>query len=89
MPDAVSIPLASFLTEDKCLRQVEELRALFAKAGVDESIPAVLTCNSGVTASALGFALRVCGYKIEMMLYDGSWMEWADRVNEDGLIVTN
>ncbi|KAJ6002999.1 Rhodanese-like domain-containing protein [Penicillium sp. IBT 35674x] len=89
MPDAVSIPLASFLTEEKCLRQVDELRALFTKAGVVESIPAVLTCNSGVTASALGLALRVCGYNMEMRLYDGSWMEWADRVNADGLIVTN
>ncbi|KAJ6088534.1 Rhodanese-like domain-containing protein [Penicillium sp. IBT 16267x] len=89
MPDAVSIPLATLLTEDKCLRQVDELRALFAKAGVDEHMSAVLTCNSGVTACALGLALRVCGYKMEMRLYDGSWMEWADRVNEDGLIVTN
>ncbi|KAJ5560239.1 Rhodanese-like domain-containing protein [Penicillium frequentans] len=89
MPDAVSIPLASFLTEEKCLRQVDELRALFTKAGVNESMPAVLTCNSGVTASALGLALRVCGYNMKMRLYDGSWMEWADRVNENGLIVTN
>ncbi|KAJ5889608.1 Rhodanese-like domain-containing protein [Penicillium tannophilum] len=89
MPDAVSIPLASFLTEEKCLRQVNELRALFTKAGVVENKPAVLTCNSGVTASALGLALRVCGYNMEMRLYDGSWMEWADRVNEDGLIITN
>jgi thiosulfate/3-mercaptopyruvate sulfurtransferase len=89
MPDAVSIPLSSFLTDNKCLRQVDELRDLFAKAGVDENMSAVLTCNSGVTASALGLALRVCGYKMKMKLYDGSWMEWADKVNEDGLIVTN
>lgn len=89
MPGAVSIPLVSFLTEHKCLRQTDELRAIFAKAGVDENKSAVLTCNSGVTASALGLALRVCGYKMEMRLYDGSWMEWADRVNQDGLIVTN
>ncbi|KAJ5772308.1 hypothetical protein N7520_002837 [Penicillium odoratum] len=89
MPDALSIPLASLLTEDKSLRPVDELRTIFSKAGVDEEIPVVLTCNSGVTASALGLALRECGYQMDMRLYDGSWMEWADRVSENGLIVTN
>ncbi|KAJ5946115.1 Rhodanese-like domain-containing protein [Penicillium verhagenii] len=89
MPNALSIPLASILDGNKRLLPENDLRAHFTEAGVDEHLPAVLTCNSGVTASALGLALRVCGYEVKMRLYDGSWMEWADRVNEDGLIVTN
>ncbi|KAJ5295093.1 hypothetical protein PENANT_c035G01776 [Penicillium antarcticum] len=87
MPTALNIPLASILSSDKLLLPATELKTMFTNAGVQENLPAVLTCNSGVTAAALDLALGVSGFRMERRLYDGSWMEWQDRVDADGLIV--
>ncbi|KAJ5698949.1 Rhodanese-like domain-containing protein [Penicillium macrosclerotiorum] len=89
MPGALNIPLTSMLDANKVLLPTSELKKIFANAGVKGDLPAVMTCNSGVTASALILALHICGYDIETRLYDGSWMEWAIRAKDDGLIVTN
>ncbi|KAH8689083.1 Rhodanese-like domain-containing protein [Talaromyces proteolyticus] len=87
MPGAINIPLASILTSDKAILPTVQLNQVFEEAGVKEDLPVVLTCNSGVTAAALGLALQICGYNMDKRLYDGSWSEWADRATTDGLIV--
>ncbi|KAL4875121.1 Rhodanese-like domain-containing protein [Aspergillus karnatakaensis] len=89
MPSALNVPLASILGEDKVILSAEELKVLFEEAGVDGKLPVVLTCNSGVTAAALDLALQLSGYDMERRLYDGSWMEWARRAQENGLVVTD
>lgn len=87
MPSAVNVPFSSILGPDKLFLPPAELKELLTKAGVKEHVPTVLSCNSGVTATALDFALRTSGLQVETRLYDGSWSEWAKRANEDGLIV--
>lgn len=84
MPFALNVPLSSILGEDKVILPPEELKDLFQKTGVDGR-PVILTCNSGVTAAALDLALQVSGHEMERRLYDGSWMEWTRRA-EDELI---
>ncbi|KAI2831996.1 hypothetical protein CBS63078_2300 [Aspergillus niger] len=87
MPSAINVPFDSVLGLDKTFLPPAELRDQFVKWRVREDVPAVLTCNSGVTAAVVDLALRVAGLNVKTSLYDGSWSEWADRVDEDGLIV--
>jgi thiosulfate/3-mercaptopyruvate sulfurtransferase len=54
----------------------EQLRALFAAAGLDLARPVVTSCGSGVSAGALAFALHLVGHR-DVALYDGSWAEWG------------
>lgn len=87
MPSAINVPLSSILSPDKLLLPPADLKGLFTKAGVKEHVPTVLSCNSGVTATALDFALHISGLQVETRLYDGSWSEWTRRADEDGMIV--
>ncbi|GFF57745.1 3-mercaptopyruvate sulfurtransferase [Aspergillus lentulus] len=88
MPRAVNVPLAAMLEEESStFLSVEKLAEVFERAGVDGRVPLVLTCNSGVTAAALDLALGETGYKNPKRIYDGSWMEWARRVDQPELIV--
>ena len=75
MPGAVNLHYARLYREDGTYKQGENLRAVLAEAGVDPERPIVTTCGSGVTASALAFALHLLGH--EVPVYDGSWAEWG------------
>jgi thiosulfate/3-mercaptopyruvate sulfurtransferase len=58
------------------LKSVEELRTLFAEAGVVLDRPIVTSCGSGVTACAVAFAAHLIGHS-GAAIYDGSWSEWG------------
>ncbi|HXP02775.1 MAG TPA: 3-mercaptopyruvate sulfurtransferase [Stellaceae bacterium] len=60
----------------KQLKSVEELRKLFAGAGISLDKPIVTSCGSGVTACALAFGLHLIGHD-RVAIYDGSWSEWG------------
>ncbi|KAL4804575.1 Rhodanese-like domain-containing protein [Aspergillus unguis] len=89
MPSALNVPLASILGDDKVVLPEEELKSVFQNAKVDGNRPVILTCNSGVTAAAMDLALQLTGYNMERRLYDGSWMEWTRRAQEDGLVLSS
>lgn len=76
IPGALNLPFTDVLNPDGTYKSPQELRAAFTQAGVDLTRPVVGSCGSGVTASALLFALHLIG-KHDTALYDGSWSEWG------------
>jgi thiosulfate/3-mercaptopyruvate sulfurtransferase len=76
IPGAHNLPFGSLYNADGTFRSIEEIRALFAQAGIDPARPFTATCGSGVTANSLIFAAALLGQG-ENRLYDGSWSEWG------------
>jgi thiosulfate/3-mercaptopyruvate sulfurtransferase len=76
IPSARNLPSAELYNPDGTLKSRDELRRLFASAGIDPERPFVATCGSGVTASSLIFAAHLIGND-DTRLYDGSWSEWG------------
>ncbi len=78
IPGSASLPFTELLDADRRLLPVAALRARFAAAGIDGSLPVVTSCGSGLTASVLSLGLAVAGFTGHA-LFDGSWTEWASH----------
>jgi thiosulfate/3-mercaptopyruvate sulfurtransferase len=76
VPGARNAPQGEFFNPDNSWKTGDELRAVFAAAGVDLNRPMVTTCGSGVTAAVVLFGAHLLG-KEDVRLYDGSWSEWG------------
>lgn len=76
IPGARNLPFGLLYNEDGTFKPPEELRRLFAEAGLDPSKPFIASCGSGVTATSLIFAAHLLGSD-SGNLYDGSWSEWG------------
>ena len=76
IPGSRNVPHSNVFEEDGTYKSPEELRDVFAEAGVDLDKPVITTCGSGMTAAVLSFALHLAG-KDDTGLYDGSWSEWG------------
>jgi thiosulfate/3-mercaptopyruvate sulfurtransferase len=81
IPGAVNLPYRELLVDDQRFRAPDELRQVFADAGVDVGRidrPVVVYCNGGVSATAVANALALAGGP-DAAVYDGSWNEWGNR----------
>jgi thiosulfate/3-mercaptopyruvate sulfurtransferase len=76
IPGARNLPFGMIYNEDGTFKSPDELRKLFADAGIDLNKPFTASCGSGVTATSLIFAAHLLGND-EGRLYDGSWTEWG------------
>lgn len=76
IPGACNLPFATLYQPNGTFKSCEELRALFATAGIDPASPFVASCGSGVTATSLLFAAHLLGND-DAKLYEGSWAEWG------------
>lgn len=80
IPGAVNLP-SSHLTEGGLFRSPQELRLVFAVAGVTADGPrAAASCGSGITASQTVLAAEVAG--LPMALFPGSYSQWCAQGRE-------
>jgi thiosulfate/3-mercaptopyruvate sulfurtransferase len=89
MPQALNIPFTDVLNaRTKAILPPEQLKVYFDCKNIDPNSPIVTSCGTGVSAAVLDAALNEAGYSpLGRRLYDGSWTEWASRVEpEEGLI---
>ncbi len=77
IPGAKSLPYTSVYDSDGKLKSPEELKSLFAAAGVKPGDHVVAYCQVGGQSSAVVFAARTVG--IQPQLYDGSFQDWSKR----------
>lgn len=90
MPNSISLQFPDLLDpETKAFLPAKQLRKLFEQRGVKGQNPIVSSCGTGVTAAIIDTALAEAGFPDgQRMLYDGSWTEWAMRVEPgEGMIV--
>ncbi|MFS8478479.1 MAG: sulfurtransferase [Micromonosporaceae bacterium] len=80
IPTAVNVPWSKAANEDGTFKSDDELRELYAAAGVDPSKPTIAYCRIGERSSHTWFALHeLLGYR-DVKNYDGSWTEYGSLV---------
>jgi len=78
IPGAINLPRAALVDATGTILPPEQLRQLFADAGItSESPDVVFYCNGGVSASFGLLALQVAGLA-KGSVYDGSWKDWGN-----------
>lgn len=83
IPGARSVPFSQMTSAEMKLKPADELAAVFANAGVKPQDTVIAYCHIGQQATTVLFAARTLGHPI--LLYDGSFEDWARR----GLPVEN
>ncbi|TCP58689.1 thiosulfate/3-mercaptopyruvate sulfurtransferase [Rhodovulum bhavnagarense] len=76
IPNSRNVHFATLLNADGTMKSPDDLRAVFAAAGVDLGKPAIASCGSGVNSALVCLALELIGHR-NHAVYDGSWTEWG------------
>ena len=85
IPGAANVPWGQAVKEDGTFKSADDLKKLYANAGVDGSRPIITYCRIGERSSHTWFALsKILGYNVKN--YDGSWTEYGNSV---GVPITN
>src|SRR6266513_4751299 len=80
IPTALNIPWSKAANEDGTFRSDDELRALYADAGLDEGKDTIAYCRIGERSSHTWFALHELLGHANVKNYDGSWTEYGSLV---------
>lgn len=77
IPHSRNLPFQALIDPTSgTMKPADELRALFAAAGVTAKQRVTASCGSGLTAAILAFGLYLTG-RDDAAIYDGSWSEWG------------
>ena len=80
IPGALNVPWAKVANEDGTFKSEDEIKELYADAGIDESKATIAYCRIGERSSIAWFALHeLLGYG-DVKNYDGSWTEYGSLV---------
>jgi thiosulfate/3-mercaptopyruvate sulfurtransferase len=80
IPTAVNVPWSKAANEDGTFKSDEELRDLYAAAGLDDAKETIAYCRIGERSSHTWFVLReLLGHR-NVKNYDGSWTEYGSLV---------
>jgi thiosulfate/3-mercaptopyruvate sulfurtransferase len=80
IPTARNIPWAKSANEDGTFRSDDELRALYAGAGVDFGQDTIAYCRIGERSAHTWFVLHELLGQANVKNYDGSWTEYGSLV---------
>jgi thiosulfate/3-mercaptopyruvate sulfurtransferase len=80
IPGAVHLEWTNNLAADGTFKTSDELKQMYAHAGVTPDRDVVTYCQGGYRAAHSYLALRLIGYP-RVRNYVGSWKEWGDRVD--------
>ena len=80
IPTALNVPWSKAANDDGTFRSDEELRALYADAGLDTSKETIAYCRIGERSSHTWFALHELLGEKSVKNYDGSWTEYGSLV---------
>ncbi|MGE0135329.1 MAG: sulfurtransferase [Dehalococcoidia bacterium] len=79
IPRAIHLNWEKLVAEDGTMLPLDQLRAIYAAAGIDGTRPVYPYCGGGIRAAVSWFILHdLLGYHLAAN-YDGSWSEWAAR----------
>lgn len=78
VPGAVHIEWTRNLSESGEFKHADELKKMYADAGVTPDREVITYCQGGYRAANSYLALRLLGYP-RVRMYIGSWKEWGDR----------
>ncbi|MGY1726226.1 sulfurtransferase [Geodermatophilus sp. SYSU D01062] len=80
IPTAVNVPWSKAANEDGTFKSDDELRKLYADAGLDDSKDTIAYCRIGERSSHTWFVLRELLGHQNVKNYDGSWTEYGSLV---------
>ncbi|GAA5170266.1 sulfurtransferase [Pseudonocardia eucalypti] len=80
IPTAINVPWSKAANEDGTFKSDDDLRELYAEAGLDGSKPTIAYCRIGERSSHTWFVLRELLGHGDVKNYDGSWTEYGSLV---------
>ncbi|WP_163511918.1 sulfurtransferase [Fodinicola acaciae] len=80
IPGAINVPWSKAANEDGTFRSDEELKKLYAEAGLDDSKQTIAYCRIGERSSHTWFVLHELLGDESVKNYDGSWTEYGSLV---------
>jgi thiosulfate/3-mercaptopyruvate sulfurtransferase len=80
IPTALSVPWSKAANEDGTFKSDDDLRALYADAGLDETRDTIAYCRIGERSSHTWFVLKELLGHESVKNYDGSWTEYGSLV---------
>jgi len=80
IPTSINVPWSKAANDDGTFKSDEELKALYAEAGLDESKETIALCRIGERSSHTWFVLKELLGHQNVKNYDGSWTEYGSLV---------
>jgi rhodanese-related sulfurtransferase len=80
IPTAATIPWSKAANDDGTFRSDDELKTLYADAGVDFGKDTIAYCRIGERSAHTWFVLHEILGQQNVKNYDGSWTEWGSLV---------
>jgi thiosulfate/3-mercaptopyruvate sulfurtransferase len=80
VPTAISVPWSKAANEDGTFKSDDELRKIYAEAGLDDSKDTIAYCRIGERSSHTWFVLQELLGHARVKNYDGSWTEYGSLV---------
>src|ERR1041384_2808056 len=80
IPTAANVPWSKAANEDGTFKSDDELRKIYAEAGLDDSKDTIAYCRIGERSSHTWFVLKEILGHSDVRNYDGSWTEYGSLV---------